>query len=507
MGVRQPVGEFLPDDELVQVFTAARRDLISIAPVFANYEHAMTGDMLIRVYRMTTMNGETTAPFSILSFFDPLEQARMKQLCRALEKPICELRIRNEQLVNNEELDIAIEAGVIRKNDLIILRVTTSGTRAMNAPTVWMSSGKERIDGHVQALFRGRELGEFGIDARLKYRLDEPETNLPVSILYSPVSQCNLNCIHCISRETRKTVRRLTPAIKLQITDWAQSGQLRSLNSDYSGDLLWADHRFGGELDFVLALKIPFQIDTNGVHLTRSNSLKLCQSTATNINISLDAARSETYERVRKGSVPLPEVLGNVRQAVRVRNAMASKCGVTLGFTLMKGNLNEWLDFIRLAVELEVDAINCAHVHAYTVDMEPESLWHHQSEFNEVRAQAIELAGSLGLAMGVPPPFHSVPEVGHRFCSAPWESAVILGNGDVAACCVPGTIMGNLHEQSMEEIWRGPNYQQLRSTINTNAALPACSICPMFRKIGNRDSYLQYTGRIAQNRKITAGGT
>ena len=47
----------------------------------------------------------------------------------------------------------------------------------------------------------------------------------------------------------------------------------------------------------------------------------------------------------------------------------------------------------------------------------------------------------------------------------------------------------------MTEIWQGDRYQQLRATVNGPNPPAPCSICPMFRRTGNRASYLQHSGR------------
>jgi hypothetical protein len=59
--------------------------------------------------------------------------------------------------------------------------------------------------------------------------------------------------------------------------------------------------------------------------------------------------------------------------------------------------------------------------------------------------------------------------------------------------------MGNLNEASMEEIWNGKRYRDLRATVNSAAPLPVCAACPMFRHTDNPDSYLIYsaTQRLA----------
>ena len=398
-----------------------------------------------------------------------------------LGAPLCTLRLPGEQLAGEDAIDWLLPPAVTQAGDHLLLIVAASGGWMRTAVSLWASSGADRIPGHVGARLGRSDLGRYGVAAELKYAPIEPDCNVPRSPLYSPLTQCNLNCIHCISRETRKTVSRLPPAIKDQVRHWAATGQLVSMNTDYSGDLLWADSRFGGELDFVIGLDIPFQVDTNGVHLTAEVAQKLCRSRATHVNVSLDAAENETYQRVRRGAPPLQEVLDNVATLVRIRAAQGGGFRVMLGFTLMTSTLHEWEPFIRMTADVGADGINSSHLHAYTADMEPESLWNTPQAYNAARSRAIELARALGLALGAPPPFHPVAEIGHRFCPAPWESAVVLGNGDVAACCVPGTVMGNLHHESMEAIWTGPRYRALRATVNSATPPEPCSICPTLK--------------------------
>ncbi len=59
------------------------------------------------------------------------------------------------------------------------------------------------------------------------------------------------------------------------------------------------------------------------------------------------------------------------------------------------------------------------------------------------------------------------PEV-DGYCPAPNEQFVILWDGTVTVCCTDyeGTLnMGNVHEQSIEEIWTGPKWRRLRQTM------------------------------------------
>jgi hypothetical protein len=54
------------------------------------------------------------------------------------------------------------------------------------------------------------------------------------------------------------------------------------------------------------------------------------------------------------------------------------------------------------------------------------------------------------------------------------------------------TVMGNLTRNTMEKIWNGPCYRELRFTVNSAKPSPVCAACPMFRKSDNPDSYLIY---------------
>jgi len=57
---------------------------------------------------------------------------------------------------------------------------------------------------------------------------------------------------------------------------------------------------------------VPLHIDTNGIYLDQETAEALVESRLESINISLDAATSETFQRVRKGAPPLDNVLANI---------------------------------------------------------------------------------------------------------------------------------------------------------------------------------------------------
>lgn len=271
---------------------------------------------------------------------------------------------------------------------------------------------------------------------------------------------------------------------------------LTAAGSDYSGDVLWSDQRFGGDLDFLLGLGVPLEINTNGVYLTGEVAKRLMSSRVVFLNVSLDAARDATFRRVRKGAPPLDQIVTNMKRVVEERRiAGRSDLRLSLSFALMRSNIVELCEFISLGHEVGFDLVIARHVEAYTASMAHESLWWDQEGFNKARDEAIRFAESVGIELAIPRPFEPRPKrPGHELCHEPWTGAMILGNGDVHVCCVPGPgmRMGNLHEQSMEQIWNGAAYQRFRTRVNSADPPPACQACPMRRKYNNPDSYMPY---------------
>jgi radical SAM protein with 4Fe4S-binding SPASM domain len=395
---------------------------------------------------------------------------------------------------DNSPVQLFVNPPRSSRGKLYLLKISSADATSGAAVTVWLHNGAERIEEHIWCSAGGKNMGEYGLIVKFPLANRLSTSSIPPALLISTTTQCNLNCIHCISHSTRDRVNRLSPDIRAQIKRWADQGLIQTVATDYSGDILWADQRFGGDLDFFLSLNVPYQLVTNGVCLNREVSQRLMKSRIISVNVSLDAARDETYRRIRVGAPPLSEVVNNMRVLAEERErAGRTDVRLSTSLSLMQSNIDELPEAIELARDVGFNVLFTTHVQAYTPDIIPESLWHDKARFNEARERALALAEKLGVELIIPPPFSScAPQRGHTYCAAPWESAIILGNGDVQACCVPGREMrmGNLHEQSMEEIWNGPRYQQFRAAVNSANPPKTCNACPIYRMENNPESYM-----------------
>jgi sulfatase maturation enzyme AslB (radical SAM superfamily) len=56
-------------------------------------------------------------------------------------------------------------------------------------------------------------------------------------------------------------------------------------------------------------------------------------------------------------------------------------------------------------------------------------------------------------------------------CRLPWEHLLVVTDGRTQNCCYQGQSLGNLEEQTLEEIWNGEKINEVRESL-TNGIIP-----------------------------------
>ena len=188
--------------------------------------------------------------------------------------------------------------------------------------------------------------------------------------------------------------------------------------------------------------------------------------------------------------------------------AFVAFCGETpaapaidIGFVAMRRNLGQILHVGRLAAELGILAVGVFPVmRRDEIDVsfpELEGPAQPSEEFRIALRDAVQAATSDFPAVrftysnpsitaesrtlgAVPQPYPwPLPEGGrvHTCEQNPFETAHVLASGDVVVCEVLDHIpLGNLHEQSISEIWGGSPYQQFRNRY-VAGQVPECRNC------------------------------
>jgi radical SAM protein with 4Fe4S-binding SPASM domain len=77
------------------------------------------------------------------------------------------------------------------------------------------------------------------------------------------------------------------------------------------------------------------------------------------------------------------------------------------------------------------------------------------------------------------------PVGGRSRCLAILSRMDVLPNGDVVSCkFYPESVMGNLDQQSVAEIWHGPRFGRLREVLHRRGLMPACASCSLLYSRG-----------------------
>jgi radical SAM protein with 4Fe4S-binding SPASM domain len=92
------------------------------------------------------------------------------------------------------------------------------------------------------------------------------------------------------------------------------------------------------------------------------------------------------------------------------------------------------------------------------------------------------------------------------YCAAPWRGLHINPRGDVKTCCAGDpNMLGNLNDQTIEQILNGPELTQIRETMSRGETHAYCSNCVKAERYG-ADSERQWHNRSNPNIDYATAG-
>lgn len=286
-----------------------------------------------------------------------------------------------------------------------------------------------------------------------KYTRRPIQWGIPMTISMEPTTSCNLRCPECPSG--LRSFTRETGHLK---TDF-----FRKTIDQIADRLLYLIFYFQGEpyinpnfLDMVKYAndKGLYTItSTNGHFLSRENCLKTIESGLDRMIISIDGTTQEVYENYRKKG-NLGVVLQGAKNMVQCKAETKSSTPLIIfQFLVTKPNEHQIPEVMRLAEEIGVDQVKLktAQVYNYengnplipTIDKYSR---YHQTESGKyiIKNELLDHCWKL------------------------WHACVMTWDGLVVPCCFDKDAthrLGDLKNQSFEEIWRGQAYEQFRNKL------------------------------------------
>lgn len=277
----------------------------------------------------------------------------------------------------------------------------------------------------------------------------------PLELVVEVTNRCNQKCIMCPREQSDR------PQGLMEVRDFEH------LMDDASGVTDFVDLSLGGEpllhpavCDLVAAASsrgMTVYLQTNATLLDDRLGCSLIEAGLDLITFSIDAARPETYSRLRPPGPDLRDVEANVETFLK-RSRAKGRPYTMVQMVRMEENRNEEDEFIRRWGG-PADLVRL-------------------KEFND-RAGLVDssLSGEDDVADASPHP-----------CPRIWRGMAVLWDGQAVPCCLDAHgrhPLGDVHVEGIQGIWNGPRMVELRE-MHLRHNRQDVELCRECRFPGNR---------------------
>lgn len=342
---------------------------------------------------------------------------------------------------------------------------------------------------------------------KLKERGDGIAAELPHFVVYEPTLLCNLHCSFCYVADI------------LNPEDWrAKELSVDELDTIFGDGGVKSFNITGGEpfvrknlLEIFELLKTKGMrcdyITTNGTVMKEDRAEALAELTQKgflkHISVSIDGP-PEFHDEVRGQKGAFRKSADNIALLRRVFARHGVAAPISINTTLTSGNLELLERVVDEAEKLEVDLIGLNQLMFATQEevqetlaligeSDPDVISTHVTDdpgldpkaVPRVLRKAVDYAARKGITINWRPG-QSIEDLEHYYtpnrplkgqCFYPFFGGRITYDGKVHFCPFIRVEVGDLREQSLEEVWNSPRYVELRQKLLENGIFPVCRRC------------------------------
>lgn len=235
--------------------------------------------------------------------------------------------------------------------------------------------------------------------------------------------------------------------------------------------------------------------NTNGVLLNGRRGDAVTEAGLADLRVSLDAATPETYRRIRGADV-LPRILRNL-EAFTLRRASRGeeRPAVSIWATVVRENLDELPDLVRLAGEVGATEVNLQRLvfNGIGLAVAEQSVYRDLSaRQDEILAECRAAADRAGIAItgsggteGEGALKADASEGAWLSCRRPWRVLYVTAHGTVLPCCIsPFTTtdtgqlaLGNVIRDGVAAVWNGAALRDFRTRHQSDDPPTPCAPC------------------------------
>ena len=330
-----------------------------------------------------------------------------------------------------------------------------------------------------------------------------PPTPLPTYAQLEPVGQCNLRCQMC-SIQFRPDGPPSGPPAFMRFERFTEMldalPDLQELHLQGLGEPMMHP-QFFEMVAYAVARGVRVSTNTNATLLNERRAERCVTSGLDCLHVSLDGATATTYERIRVRA-RFERVTANVERLLAARERLgATTPRLRLVMVIMRQNLDELSDMVRLARHWQVEGLFVQHLchdfgeSSLPVRYQPmrafvdeQTLLHEDAlRVERTFAEARALASALDVDLRLPrarPRVHAPGTPGRQRCDWPWRGAYLSYDGYAMPCCMVSTPdrvnFGALTSQDFTTIWNSPAYEAFREQLSSEQPPEVCRSCALY---------------------------
>jgi radical SAM protein with 4Fe4S-binding SPASM domain len=320
---------------------------------------------------------------------------------------------------------------------------------------------------------------------------------------FEPVGQCNLRCQMCPIQFRKDGPPYGPPAfmkfeVFMRLID--DMPQLRELHLQGLGEPMMHP-RFADMVVHATRRGIRVTTNSNLTLLNPTRAERCVTSGLDTVFISIDGATATTYERIRVRA-HLDRVLRNIDLLRDARRRFDSeRPRLRMVMVLMRQNLHELPDLVRLAHQYGMESLFAQHLcHDFGESSLPA---HYRPMRNFVEeqtllsedagrveryfAEARQVAKERGVDLRLPRTrkrLHAPGTPGPDRCDWPWHGPYVSYQGLVMPCCMIATPdrlnFGDVTERGIDAIWNGAGYEGFRRQLASDEPPEICRSCSIY---------------------------
>lgn len=318
----------------------------------------------------------------------------------------------------------------------------------------------------------------------------------PYHLEIHPTHRCNAKCYFCCSKHYRQDYDLPLDLFRKLILGRG-SGDLNFIRFSGGGEPL-LHPEFDEFLRLIHNSSVKgFDLITNGI-LLKNFDQQLIENGMRSILVSLNELDKDLYvDSMNISPATHGRVIDGVRSLVDVRNRYSSSARIILQFFVTSKNYHQIVDMYKFAVDLGVDQVDIKSLFSPASEIEIDNIPNTGLQWLE--EQLIELihddieSGCRIMRISLSyideqlnnrmyllqrrlldDNDNFLPDFAHdpfriEYCYMPYYSATIDADGQVYSCCMKvgngKESVGNLIDDSLDDIWTGERYQKVREQM------------------------------------------